>query len=76
MQDEYPAYLLLLELPECGRPESPVYSSVNPVGKSSVEYSCIQGYILMGNKRRNCTDYGWEGGVPMCQGTIHTICRL
>jgi len=55
------------ELPECGRPESPVYSSVNPVGPSSVEYSCIQGYILTGNKRRNCTDHGWEGGVPMCQ---------
>jgi len=56
-----------IELPECGRPESPVYGSFNPVGSSSVEYSCTQGYTLLGNKRRNCTAHGWEGNTPQCQ---------
>ena len=55
---------LFPEIPDCGVPESPVYSIVTPVGPRTVQYSCMQGYILAGNNTRNCTEQGWVGGVP------------
>ena len=61
---------LFPEIPDCGVPESPVYSIVTPVGPRTVQYSCMQGYILAGNNTRNCTEQGWVGGVPTCQGII------
>lgn len=58
------------EMPECGQPEVPVYSQVTPLSASSVEYSCSQGYTLIGQRSRNCTEQGWSGQVPICRGKL------
>ena len=57
-----------LEVPECGQPESPVYSKVTPLGPGSILYSCSQGYSLVGDRVRNCTRHGWQGQAPECRG--------
>ena len=57
-----------LEVPDCGQPESPVYSKVTPLGKGSILYTCSQGYSLVGDNVRNCTQDGWQGIAPECRG--------
>jgi len=56
------------DTPQCGQPEVPVYSQLTHLmDSSSVQYSCSQGYTLIGDKIRNCTQHGWIGQVPVCK---------
>ena len=67
---------LLIVVINCGVPGLPavnsyglnlVYSTVTY--GSTVTYSCISGYNLVGNPTRTCTVSGsWSGNAPECQG--------
>ena len=64
---------------DCGDPGTPnnglrVLSSTT--SGSTVEYSCVEGYMLQGNSLRTCqANAVWSGEVPSCIGkwvaTIH-----
>ena len=60
------------EVPDCGQPESPVYSKVTSLGPGSVLYTCSQGYTIIGERLRNCTHQGWQGAAPECRGQNDT----
>ena len=52
---------------ECGLPEQPVGSLVS-VDEGLATYSCEGGYVLAGEKTRECTEGVWQGSVPVCIG--------
>lgn len=54
----------------CGEPEIPENGRINSylfTYNSAIEYSCDQGYTLVGSKRRVCQhNQTWTGTVPLC----------
>ena len=58
--------LTCLEENGCGRPEEPVGSLVS-LADGLASYSCEDGYVLAGERRRTCTAGVWSGAVPTCQ---------
>ena len=64
------------ELVDCGSPEIPnpagvVFSSNTTVG-STVIYTCLEGYDLVGEAERVCLNNGtWSGRVPSCVITVN-----
>ncbi|XP_074621677.1 sushi, von Willebrand factor type A, EGF and pentraxin domain-containing protein 1-like isoform X2 [Acropora palmata] len=54
----------------CGEPETPENGRINSylfTYNSAIEYSCDQGYTLVGPKRRVCQhNQTWTGTVPLC----------
>ncbi|XP_068228821.1 sushi, von Willebrand factor type A, EGF and pentraxin domain-containing protein 1-like isoform X2 [Palaemon carinicauda] len=56
---------------ECCKPEVPIYGKVTAhtfYFGSIANYSCIHGYMLMGNRHIECTENGtWQGDLPICQ---------
>ena len=67
------------ELVDCGSPDIPnpagvVFISNTTVG-SSVIYTCLGGYDLVGEPERVCLNNGtWSGEVPSCMVTATTNC--
>ena len=37
---------------------------------SIVEFTCDQGYTLIGDSSIMCSDGNWSGNVPVCAGTV------
>ncbi|XP_071750190.1 uncharacterized protein [Lepeophtheirus salmonis] len=52
----------------CGDPEQPVSTVVSHVNDTSVNYSCLKGYRMIGNPSSHCnTSTGrWAGSAPRC----------
>ncbi|XP_044180207.1 sushi, von Willebrand factor type A, EGF and pentraxin domain-containing protein 1-like isoform X4 [Acropora millepora] len=54
----------------CGEPETPENGRINSylfTYNSAIEYSCDQGYTLVGSKSRVCQhNQTWTGTVPLC----------
>jgi hypothetical protein len=62
---------------DCGTLEQPVGGSVTPLSStlsSVATYNCTSGYILSGNRTRQCQPDGtWSGEMPQCIRKIHQI---
>ena len=55
---------------DCGFPDVPLLGSANfddiTIGSVAI-YSCVEGYMLLGNQNRTCLPNGeWSGGTPVC----------
>lgn len=66
--------LLFFVVKSCGEPETPENGRINSylfTYNSAIEYSCDQGYTLVGSKRRVCQhNQTWTGTVPLCTCTL------
>ena len=55
---------------DCGTLEDPIGGNVFSVSTtllSMATYTCISGYMLSGNKTRQCQpDGSWSGDMPQC----------
>ena len=62
-------FVLFLAI-SCGHPGVPVHGKINSYVfsyNSSVEYSCNQGYTIVGPKKRVCqANQTWTGSLPQC----------
>ena len=74
-------FLNLIQFAEvCSCPSSPVkgFTSGCNVTGGNVEYSCMNGYYLVGANTRTCQTGGyWTGSAPTCEaGTVFVLISL
>ena len=72
-----PVYLFIVV--NCGDPGTPV-NGTRTVSTFSypitVNYTCNNGFRLIGNRSLNCLDCGhWSGAPPTCQSKLHYQCE-
>ena len=62
---------------DCGIPSQPrngVVTGNDFTFGATVEYHCINGFVLVGLKTRTCQEDGsWSGDRPLCKGKMETI---
>ena len=64
---------------QCEEPEPPEHGSVTGsvfTFGASVNYTCDPGYSIEGPSRRTCTQAGWSGQWPTCNGESPSTCPL